>query len=231
MDLRPPLHVGVVALENGAFGSPSTKVANFTLQIVLEQTRISPKIETYTVLSDFMTPIPISNLDKKSLTRKDMRRKVIFQRVKKSFSLRDFLTTDGFQWIASYPELYQVFLLIYTHPWFEQSNFLHSFPGIVQCVLTIYYITICSTTLSCSLKRPCYLVFNFLFFFNSDFLKSIVDILPSGWWKLGFLGIISWSVFVRKLQIIFRVFISRTHSGLSRYNFSLWSNIGLLHNS
>ena len=26
----PPLHFGVVAIEKGAFGSPSTKVANFT---------------------------------------------------------------------------------------------------------------------------------------------------------------------------------------------------------
>ena len=28
--LYPPLHLGVVAIENGAFTSPSTKVANFT---------------------------------------------------------------------------------------------------------------------------------------------------------------------------------------------------------
>ena len=32
MELRPPLHLGVVAIEKGAFGSPATKVANFTLQ-------------------------------------------------------------------------------------------------------------------------------------------------------------------------------------------------------
>ena len=30
MDLRPPLHLGVVAIQKGAFESPSTKVANFT---------------------------------------------------------------------------------------------------------------------------------------------------------------------------------------------------------
>ena len=29
-ELRPPLHLGVVAIEKGAFGSPSTMVANFT---------------------------------------------------------------------------------------------------------------------------------------------------------------------------------------------------------
>ena len=29
MELRPPLHLGIVAIEKGAFGSPSTKVANF----------------------------------------------------------------------------------------------------------------------------------------------------------------------------------------------------------
>ena len=28
---RPPLHLGVVAIEKGAVGSPSTKVANFTI--------------------------------------------------------------------------------------------------------------------------------------------------------------------------------------------------------
>ena len=27
----PPLHLGVIAIEKGAFGSPSTKIANFTL--------------------------------------------------------------------------------------------------------------------------------------------------------------------------------------------------------
>ena len=30
MELRPPQHLGVVAIEKEAFGSPSTKVANFT---------------------------------------------------------------------------------------------------------------------------------------------------------------------------------------------------------
>ena len=30
MELRPLQHFGVVAIEKGAFGSPSTKVANFT---------------------------------------------------------------------------------------------------------------------------------------------------------------------------------------------------------
>ena len=32
---RPPLHLGVVAIEKGAFGSPSTMVANFTLLYIL----------------------------------------------------------------------------------------------------------------------------------------------------------------------------------------------------
>ena len=32
-ELRPPLHLGVVAIEKGAFGSPSTTGANFTLYI------------------------------------------------------------------------------------------------------------------------------------------------------------------------------------------------------
>ena len=29
----PPLHLGVVAIEKGAFGSPSTTVANFTYMV------------------------------------------------------------------------------------------------------------------------------------------------------------------------------------------------------
>ena len=31
MEWSPPLHLGVEAIEKGAFGSPSTKVANFIL--------------------------------------------------------------------------------------------------------------------------------------------------------------------------------------------------------
>ena len=34
MEYRPPLHFGVVAIEKGAFGSPSTTVANFTYMIL-----------------------------------------------------------------------------------------------------------------------------------------------------------------------------------------------------
>ena len=30
MELHPPLHLGVVTIEKGAFWLPSTKVANFT---------------------------------------------------------------------------------------------------------------------------------------------------------------------------------------------------------
>ena len=30
-----PLHLGVVAIEKGAFGSPSTMVANFYLQLII----------------------------------------------------------------------------------------------------------------------------------------------------------------------------------------------------
>ena len=30
MEWGSPLHLGVIAIEKGAFGSPSTKVANFT---------------------------------------------------------------------------------------------------------------------------------------------------------------------------------------------------------
>ena len=34
MDWHPPLHLGVVVIEKGAFGSPSTLVANFPLLLV-----------------------------------------------------------------------------------------------------------------------------------------------------------------------------------------------------
>ena len=34
MELHPPQHLGVVAIEKGAFGLPSTKVANFTYKDV-----------------------------------------------------------------------------------------------------------------------------------------------------------------------------------------------------
>ena len=36
MELHPLLHLGVVAIEKGAFGSPLTEVANFTLFLVIE---------------------------------------------------------------------------------------------------------------------------------------------------------------------------------------------------
>ena len=32
-ELRPPLHLGVVANQKGAFGSPSTTVPNFTYTV------------------------------------------------------------------------------------------------------------------------------------------------------------------------------------------------------
>ena len=36
MEWCPPLHVGVVVIKNGAFESPSTKVANFTYFILYQ---------------------------------------------------------------------------------------------------------------------------------------------------------------------------------------------------
>ena len=35
MEQRPPQHLSVVAIEKGAFGSPSTKVAKFTYLILI----------------------------------------------------------------------------------------------------------------------------------------------------------------------------------------------------
>ena len=36
MEYRPPLHLGVVAIENRAFGLPLTKVANFTFTLYFD---------------------------------------------------------------------------------------------------------------------------------------------------------------------------------------------------
>ena len=44
----PPLHLGVVAIEKGAFGSPSTMVANFTFFITHTNTR-TPPTHTHTL--------------------------------------------------------------------------------------------------------------------------------------------------------------------------------------
>ena len=42
MEQRPPLYFGVVAVEKGACGSPSTKVANFTFYFIFAHTYIQP---------------------------------------------------------------------------------------------------------------------------------------------------------------------------------------------
>ena len=36
MEYHPPLHLGVVAIEKGAFESPSTKITNFTYSYIYE---------------------------------------------------------------------------------------------------------------------------------------------------------------------------------------------------
>ena len=35
MEKRPPIHLGVLAIEKGAFRSPSTKVVNFIIIIII----------------------------------------------------------------------------------------------------------------------------------------------------------------------------------------------------
>ena len=40
MELRPPQHLGVVAVEKGAFGSPSTKVAKFIYFLLIFVTEL-----------------------------------------------------------------------------------------------------------------------------------------------------------------------------------------------
>ena len=46
---RPPLHLGVVAIEKGAFGSPSTMFANFTYIYIY-----SPKLYIYIYIYIYM---------------------------------------------------------------------------------------------------------------------------------------------------------------------------------
>ena len=41
MEWCPPLHLGVLAIEKGAFGSPTTKVGNFTYYIKYDKQNIS----------------------------------------------------------------------------------------------------------------------------------------------------------------------------------------------
>ena len=63
MELRPPLHLGVVAIEKGTFGSPLTKVANFTYLLFYIQFPVefwitwilkkeNPKIESFPPSAD-----------------------------------------------------------------------------------------------------------------------------------------------------------------------------------
>ena len=47
-----PLHLGVVAIEKGAFGSPLTTVANFTLYIAM-----ASKLNSQTINSEFWVSI------------------------------------------------------------------------------------------------------------------------------------------------------------------------------
>ena len=51
MELRPPLHIGVVAIKKGAFGSPSTMVAILYLPIFLS---IYVKVYQYIFLSMYI---------------------------------------------------------------------------------------------------------------------------------------------------------------------------------
>ena len=44
MELRPPLYLGVVAIEKGAFGSLSTKIANLTYSEIIITDYKSPQV-------------------------------------------------------------------------------------------------------------------------------------------------------------------------------------------
>ena len=55
----PPLHLGVVAIERGAFGSPSTTVANF-IKVILESTALfhSSLLRFHALLDRFFWDAP-----------------------------------------------------------------------------------------------------------------------------------------------------------------------------
>ena len=57
MESRPPLHLGVVAIEKGAFRSPSSKIINFTYIYILWHCRIYEKANFY---ADFLNFYVIS---------------------------------------------------------------------------------------------------------------------------------------------------------------------------
>ena len=50
MEQRPPLNFGVVAIEKSAFGSPSTKVANFTTFFCIKNTLFTRIIITIIII-------------------------------------------------------------------------------------------------------------------------------------------------------------------------------------
>ena len=62
MELSPPLHLGVVAIEKGAFGSPSTMIINFTYFML-------PYIKWLRVLL-FIPPTNSSNILYKEYVKK-----------------------------------------------------------------------------------------------------------------------------------------------------------------
>ena len=58
MELRPSLHLGVVAIEKAAFGSPSSKVTDFTFTI-----NISPLVkQPHNSIGNFAQPGKIGEM-------------------------------------------------------------------------------------------------------------------------------------------------------------------------
>ena len=71
MEERPPLHLGEVAIERGAFGSPSTKVANFTYLLTFDvsKTDFIPKVRAVRTRRILIPAMQLHTISKEKLQR------------------------------------------------------------------------------------------------------------------------------------------------------------------
>ena len=77
MEQRPPLHLGEVAIEKGAFGSPSTMVANFTY-LQISKTKSANQLEFFGWKTNmFLNEITKSDLKQQLFTSPPTQKKTI----------------------------------------------------------------------------------------------------------------------------------------------------------
>ena len=85
MDKRPPQHLGVVAIEKGDFGSPSTKVANFTYFLIYLFYSYIFKVQVKVVQCNIED---IQSTKKKGIT---FMKNIVYQKMLIKYSLRQFI--------------------------------------------------------------------------------------------------------------------------------------------